>query len=223
MLFLSKLKLLFLVAIIFFTAEAFAQQKKFEDAMKHSLVILDSAKTSSGYKKAAVDFVEIAEREKNEWLPYYYSGICYVLVAMEKKGKETDTWCDKAEFYCNKADSISANNSEVKVLKSMITAARITVHKVQRGQKYGAMALKLADEAIKLNSKNPRAFLQKATIIFHTPEAFGGGAKKAKSHAELALEKFKDYKKESAISPHWGKPRAEKLLKECSAQVSTQK
>lgn len=223
MLLLSKLKSLFFIALFFFVSSVFAQQKKYEDAMKHALIVLDSSKTSLGYKKAAVDFVEIAEREKNEWLPYYYSGICYVLVAMEKKGKETDTWCDKAEFYCNKADSISANNSEVKVLKSMITAARITVHKVQRGQKYGAVALKLADEAIKLNSKNPRAFLQKATIIYHTPEAFGGGSKKAKSHAELAVEKFNAFKKEGTLAPHWGKPRAEKLLKECSAPVASQK
>ncbi len=191
--------------------------------MKYQLAALDTAKGSSEYKQVASGFEQIAEQEKKEWLPYYYTGICYTLIALEKKGKDIDTWCDKAEYFCNKADSISENNSEVKVLKSMIAAARISVHKVQRGQKYGAIALKLADEAIKLNAKNPRAYLQKATIIYHTPEAFGGGAKKAKSHAELAVEKFNSFKKESSITPHWGKPRAEKLLKECLSQATAQK
>jgi len=191
--------------------------------MRFHLAALDTAKGSGEYKKVASGFEQLAEQEKNEWLPYYYTGICYALIALEKKGKDIDTWCDKAEYCCSKADSISENNSEVKVLKSMIAAARISVHKVQRGQKYGAIALKFADEAIKLNTKNPRAYLQKATIIFHTPEAFGGGSKKAKSHAELAVEKFNSFKKESAISPHWGKSRAEKLLKECSSQPASQK
>ena len=223
MLLLSKFKLLFLITFFSFVSTTSAQYKKFEDAMKHPLVILDSSKTSSGFKRAAIDFIEIAHREKNEWLPYYYSGICYVLVAMEKKGKETDTYCDKAELYCNKADSINENNSEVKVLKSMIAAARISVHQVQRGQKYAALAIKLADEAIKLNPKNPRAYLQKATIVYHIPEVFGGGVKKAKPHAELAVEKFNAFKRESFISPNWGKSRAEKLLKECSSALSLSK
>lgn len=191
--------------------------------MKSTVIALDSAKGSAEYKKVASEFEQIAEQEKNEWLPYYYSGICYVLIALEKKGKDTDIWCDKAECFFKKADSLSENNSEVKVLKSMIIAARISVHKAQRGQKYGAMALKLADEAIKLNPKNPRAYLQKATIVYHTPEVIGGGLKKAKPHAELAVEKFNTYKKESFIFPHWGKPRAEKLLKQCCTPAETPK
>jgi tetratricopeptide (TPR) repeat protein len=223
MLSLYKIKALFLVAFFLIASNGFSQHKKYEDAMKHTVAALDSAKGSGEYKKVASGFEQIAEQEKNEWLPYYYSGICYVLVALEQKGKDTDTWCDKAEYFSKKADSLSENNSEVKVLKSMITAARISVHKAQRGQKYGAMALKLAEEAIKLNPKNPRAYLQKATIVYHTPEVFGGGVKKAKPHAELAVEKYNAFKKEGFIMPHWGKSRAEKLLKQCSVPVETPK
>lgn len=223
MLYEAKIKIVFLFVFYLHVLQVNAQYLKFEDAMKHSLMILDSAKTNSGLKKAALDFIEISNKEKKEWLPYYYTGICYVIIAMEKKGKETDKWCDKAEFFSKKADSLNTNNSEIKVLKSMIASARIATQKLQRGQKYAALAMQFADEAIKLNPKNPRAFLQKATIVYYIPEIFGGGAKKAKPHAELAVEKFNTFKRENAISPDWGKSRAEKLLKECLSASSLPK
>jgi len=81
-------------------------------------------------------------------------------------------------MFSRKADSLSKNNSEVMVLKSMIAAARINVNKMQRGQKFGLLASKYAAEAIKLNDANPRAHFVKAKAILNTPIAFGGGKKK---------------------------------------------
>lgn len=197
----------------------FAQTKNYDETMKKNLAVLDNAKDADAFKKAATGFENIAKQEKNDWLSYYYAGVCNTLIAFEKKGKEIDTWCDKAEVLAKKADSLSTQNAEVLVLKSMIAAARIMVHQKQRGQKYGAQANKLAKEALKLEPNNPRAYLQKATVVYFTPEVFGGGAKKAKPHFDTAIEKFKEYKPLNTLAPDWGKERAEKLVKECAGKL----
>ena len=66
--------------------------------------------------------------------------------------------------------------------------------------------------ALKLDSSNPRVYLQKAQTVYYTPESFGGGAKKALPLYEVALEKFKVYKSDNAVMPHWGKDIAEKMI-----------
>ena len=181
--------------------------------MKKNIQLFESAKTPADFIKAANGFEGIALSEKKEWLAFYYAGLCDALAAFEKPSAEIDPLCNKADILAKKADSLSKNNSEVMVLKSMIAAARINVNKAQRGQKYGLMATKFAMEAVKLNDANPRAHFVKAKAILNTPPVLGGGEKKAKPAFELVLEKIKTYKSESSLAPSWGKDETEKELK----------
>lgn len=190
-----------------------AQSASYKENLKKNIALFQSAKTSADFMKAANGFEAMALSEKKEWLPFYYAGLCEVLAAFEKNKKEIDPLCDKAESLTRRADSLSRNNSEVLVLRSMIAAARISVNQAQRGQKYGMAASRFANEAVKLNEANPRAHFVKAQAILYTPPAFGGGEKKAKPVFELAIEKAKAFKPESALYPSWGKEEAEKELK----------
>ena len=205
------------------TLSGIAQSKKYEDAMKKNLALFDSAKKADDYVKIANGFERIALAEKKDWLSNYYAGMCYVLVAFEKAGDDIDTWCDKADGFIRNADSLSKNNSEVFVLKSMSASARIGVNPMLRGQKYGGLSGDYQDAAIKLDAKNPRAYLQKAQGIYFTPEMFGGGAKKAKPIYETAVEKFKTFKPASAIYPDWGKDMAQKQLAEINEKLNEKK
>jgi hypothetical protein len=192
-----------------------SQNKKYHDSMKKNLSILDSAKKEADYLKAANGFERIALAEKKEWLPNYYAGMCYVLIAFDKSPDDIDTWCDKATGFISRADSLSKDNSEICVLQAMCASARIGVNPMARGFQYGSMANDFTKKAIALNENNPRAYFNKGQSIFYTPEAFGGGGKKAKPHFEKAVEKYKIFKPESDIHPNWGKKMAEDLLKKC--------
>jgi hypothetical protein len=205
-------KRLYNLVFIFSAFVGQAQSPHYKEQLKKNVLSFESAKTGNELEKAAADFENLALTEKKQWLPFYYAGLCNALVAFQKSKTEIDAWCDKAESFTRRADSLSKNNSEVLVLKSMITAARINVNKTQRGKKYGALATKLALEAIKLNDANPRAHFVKAQAILNTPPAFGGGEKKAKPVFELVLEKHKTFKPESALHPKWGRQEAEKEL-----------
>lgn len=205
------------LVLVFAPLITVSQSAAYKESFKKDVSLFESAKTASDFIYAANCFEKLAITEKKEWLAFYYAGLCNALAAFEKPQNEIDKWCDKAEAFSRKADSLSKNNSEIFVLKSMIAAARINVNKAQRGQKYGAMATKFAMEAVKLNEANPRALFVKAKAILNTPPALGGGEKKAKPAFELVLEKLKTYKLESSLSPTWGKEETEKELKKINS------
>lgn len=204
----------FLIIVIFMLSESlFSQVTAYSNEFKKSISVLDSAIYTNDFTNAAKSFEKSAVIDKKNWLCFYYAGICNTLIAFNKKGKEIDMYCDKAEKYANIADSLKSNNSEIYVLKSMIAAARINVNAAQRGQKYGAISAKFNVKALSINAENPRAHLQKARAILNTPAAFGGGSKKAKPLFEIAIEKFKTFKPEDLYYPNWGKKEAITELK----------
>ncbi|HRG01108.1 MAG TPA: hypothetical protein PKZ75_08330 [Bacteroidia bacterium] len=198
-----------------------SQSSSFKENLKKDIALFESAKTAGEFIYAANCFEKLAMTEKNQWLPFYYAGLCDVLAAFEKQNKEIDTYCDKAELFARKADSLSKNNSEVMVLKSMIAAARINVNKAQRGQKFGLMASKFAAEALKLDETNPRAHFVKGKAILNTPPTLGGGEKKAKPIFEIVIEKDKTFKALSNLHPSWGRAEAEQEIKKIN--LSTKK
>lgn len=199
--------------------QGFSQEKP---SLAKGLQMLDTAR-NSGFAAAAGQFTQVAKANQKEWLPYYYAALCNVLTAFQKKGKEIDTWCDKADALIAKADSLKGDASEIAVLRSMSASARINVNVLGRGQKYGGQAMSLAEQAIKTNASNPRAYLQKATAIYYTPELFGGGAKKAKPVLETALEKYKTARQAPKTAPSWGYDRAKQLLKDIDQKIKQPK
>ncbi|MCD6016993.1 MAG: hypothetical protein K0S53_114 [Bacteroidetes bacterium] len=204
---------LYILICAFAAFTATAQSVSYKESLKKNIRVFESSNSAPEFIKSANEFETMALSEKKEWLPFYYAGLCNVLAAFQKPKPEIDALCDKAEGLAHKADSLSKNNSEVLVLRSMIAAARINVNQAKRGQKYGMMARKFANEAVKLNDANPRAYFVKAQATLYTPAAFGGGEKKAKPIFELVLEKAKTFKPESNLHPTWGKTEADQELK----------
>ncbi|MES2132823.1 MAG: hypothetical protein V4506_10750 [Bacteroidota bacterium] len=195
---------------------AFGQSQAYKTGLKKYVTQFNAAKSKSEFAKIAPGFETLALSEKKEWLAYYYAGLCHALVAFEASKTEADAICGKGDKLAKLADSLSPANSEIEVLKSMLAAARILVNEKKRGQKYGGLATKHANAAIKLNEANPRGYLLKGRALLYTPEVFGGGSKKAKPVLEKSLEKFKAFKPQAEYYPEWGKEEAEKELKNIS-------
>lgn len=207
-----------ILTAILLVLPAASQTNAYRESLKKGLQVLDSSQGLVALNKAAVLFADAVKADGRKWLGYYYEGLCDVLIAFGKKGKEIDTWCDKAEKLAAHADSLSGNNSEIYVLKSMCASARINANVIGRGQKYGGLASGYAEQALKLNAHNPRAYLQKAMTVYHTPEVFGGGAKRSKPLFEAALAEFEAARPASPADPHWGKEQAQQYLKKLSKQ-----
>lgn len=207
-----------IVLLLIFSLGIFAQNKKYIVQMKKSIAFLDSAKDEAQYLAAASIFEKIAATEKKDWLPVYYAGMAYVLAAYEKEGEDIDKWADKADVCINRADSLSKENSEIYVLKAMCSSSRIMVDPMSRGFMYGKEAYDYSQKAMTLDPNNPRPYANKGQGTFYTPEAFGGGAKKARPYIEKALERYKTFKPQSELHPNWGHKMCEDLLKKCDEQ-----
>lgn len=204
-----------ILAAIFLTVTAFAQNAKYIATMEKNVAALDTTFKNDQLQTLANTFERIASAEKAEWLPNYYAAYCNVNMSYNTKGDAIDTFCDRAEKYLHVADSLNPNNSEIYTLKAQIASARISVNPMSRGQKYGTISGELREKAKELDNTNPRPYYLEGTAYYFTPPMFGGGKDKAKPVFEKAKGMFETFKPASSIAPRWGKNSTEYFLKEC--------
>lgn len=208
-------KLILLTTMVAACFSISAQNKKYLSAMEKNVAELDTTRDGAKLQNLANNFERIAGAEKAEWLPNYYAAYCYVNMTYTTKGDMIDTYCDKADKFISKADSMMPNNSEVYTLKAQIASARISVNPMTRGQKYGTESAELREKAKELDKTNPRPYYLEGTAYFYTPPMFGGGKDKAKPAFEKAKKMFEEFKPASTIAPNWGKRSTEYFLREC--------
>jgi hypothetical protein len=213
----KKKMTLSLVAIVCATL-CFAQPNpapatKFEKAVLDNLAILDTATSPGTFMVLANSFDRIAQAEKKEWIPFYYTAYTYVIMAMNTPDNaQKDMLADKAEEYLKKAGELSPNNSEISCLHAMIVSARILVDPMNRWQTLSSEAAAHLSTAKALDPTNPRPALLEANTKLRTPEALGGGKQAAKPIIEEAIKKFEAFKPANSLSPNWGKKQALRLL-----------
>lgn len=189
-----------------------AQREKYEAAMTELAGVLQNE-----YEKSILPEINKMERvanaESKEWLPQYWVAFGLIKESFTTTNTaEKDVLLDKAEEYIKKAETLSPKNAEIEVLKANFSSGRLLVDPMGRWQKYGALFEQHLAEAAKLDPTNPRVDYLKATNLFHTPEAFGGGKDKAKPYFESSLKKFETFKLPNSYSPSWGKIESEYFL-----------
>ena len=132
----------------------------------------------------------------------------------ETENAKKDQYLDQAQKYLDQAMLIEQNESELYLLQGFLYPSRINIYPMNRGMKYVAVMNKSLDKALEINPDNPRVYYLRATMMQHTPEAYGGGAAKALPLYLTAEEKFRVFKPKTAISPNWGKEINDAGLKE---------
>jgi hypothetical protein len=217
-------KTIILSLAIFIATITFAQTEKNEKyigAMKVNIELIDMAfskpEATNAFIELANNFERIANKEKTQWLPFYYAALCRVNYSyMQKDASGNDAIAEYATKLINKADSLMPNNSEISCIKSMIASMQMMVNPQQRWGQYGPISQKAMAAAMQQDPTNPRPYMLKGQGLKFTPEAFGGGCKTALEHLKTATEKFTTFKPASDIAPNWGKSYTETLVKECA-------
>ena len=213
----KKFMLSILSAVIFFASAM--SQTAFESAMKANISQLDTVSSAEELINLANNFERIGNAEKTKWQPFYYAAYCYTALAFLSPDKtKIDPLADKAEAILQQAASIEKNNSEINCLFAMINSCRLTVDPMGRFPVKGQEIQMQLAKAKQENAENPRIYLLEARIQLRTPEGLGGGKKVAKESAELAVQKFKDFKPGNSIAPNWGSQQAKSLLEKINAQ-----
>lgn len=200
-------KLLSIAAFCFlaFTVQAQQGNEKFVKAMEKALSGLDSLSTAEQWLAASNNFERIAQKETKEWLPAYYVAFCQTMAFnMSKDATMYELFAKRAEEFINKADALSPDNSEIYVLKSMISGLFIRINPMVNGQKYGPVAGMQLEKAKQLDPENPRAYMQEGATLLFTPPQWGGDKVKAKATLQTASTKYDAFKPQSSIHPNWG-------------------
>lgn len=204
-------KIIFFAAVLFVSMGVLAQNEKYLKAMQANVAGLDTIRSAQGWTEVGNNFQRIADAEKTQWLPYYYTALSTVMsgyfqgtVNQSPNPDVTDPLADKAEAALNKAEALSKDNSEIFIVKKMIATLRMTADPMNRWQTYGPQAEEALKRAKSLNPENPRVYLLEGQDKFYTPEQFGGSKSVAKTLFEESVKKFESFKPESAIHPQWG-------------------
>jgi hypothetical protein len=198
-----------IVTIAFFIAPFITKatnDERFMQAMGQTLMELGKANDASALQEVANKFERIASSETSEWLPNYYAGLCYNIMATKQKdGAEIDKYLDKSDTFIEKLSKQNVTSSdEVEVLKAQNYMMRISVDGQARFMKYGSAFEGAIAKAKEINPENPRAYALKAQMTYYTPVQFGGGAEKACPEVKEAIAKFTNFKPTSPIAPTWG-------------------
>lgn len=209
------MKKLFFAIVLFIGVSNFAQTA-YEKAMTEKIAKVESHSTPDDFTALSNDFTRIGDKEKTQWLPYYYAAFSSIQkgrMAMQKGETTTlDGFADEAQKSLDKASALSKDNPEILILQKMIHGLRMMVNPQQRFMTEGMLAADALSKAEKLDPENPRITLMKAEDIYFTPEQFGGSKTKGLELFQKSLDQFDAYKVKTALDPNWGKAEAEYFI-----------
>lgn len=209
-------KLLILLIAAFSLQYAFAQSAMYQQKMKETLMLMDSAKSTQDLQEVSAQFERIGDMEKTQWLPYYYAALAQVNIGWRDQNIDKDKLADKTKAIIAKAEAIE-KNAELYILLNMTATQQMMVDPQNRWMTYGAEGSKALENAKNADPNNPRIYYLEGMSLFNTPPAFGGGKDKAKPVFEKAVQLFKSFQPQSSLHPKWGEKIAEEMLAKCSS------
>ena len=205
-----------LLSLFLFVGITVIAQTSFEKAMTEKVAQVEQQKTADEFTALANDFKRIGDKEKTQWLPYYYAAFSTIqkgrLAMRDGKMAELDAIATEAQKSLDLATNLNKDNAENLILQKMIHSLKMMVDPQSRFMSEGMLAKEALEKAEKADPTNPRISLLKAEDTYFTPEQFGGSKTKGLELFQKSLDQFKVYKPKSTLDPNWGKGEAEYVL-----------
>jgi hypothetical protein len=208
-------KLIVILSIMLFYISVNAQT--FEASLSAALSQFERNDTLQNKLNAANRIDLITNQWSDKWPAHYYSAYSKIVLSyLLQDEKQRDAFIDKAQIEIAEVKKLKGvAEDEILVMEAYAANARLSVNSRNRWKKQGAIFDAKLEEAKKLNAANPRIYFLKGQSIFHTPKAFGGGARKALPFFEKAESYFQNEAKDKLEMPHWGSYRNAFYINEC--------
>jgi hypothetical protein len=179
------------------------QTADWKQSLQEEIRQLEATQDFGRWQQGAEKLGQLTAAHPGEWLLQYYTGWVYTQSSFKAPQGQAEPTTDKAEPYVKKALALQPDNTETLTLMAYWLSSRINA-KHSRGVSLGPDSRNYSDKAIAADSANPRAYLMKALVIYHTPALFGGGKKKAAPIVEEAGQRFAEFKPKDELAPRWG-------------------
>ena len=197
------------------TVSIFAQTT-FDKIMTEKIAKIDQSKTPEDFTALSNDFTRIGDKEKTQWLPYYYAAHTSIEkgrnLMMTGKMDQLDAIATEAQTALDKAAELSKDNAEILILQKMIHGLKMMVDPQARFMSEGMLGAEALSKAAKLDPENPRITLLKAEDVYYTPEQYGGSKAKGLELFQKAKDQFVAYQPKTALHPNWGKGEVDYFL-----------
>ena len=207
-------KLLFAMCLM--TGIIAFSQTAYDKVMTEKIASIEKHQTADEFTALANDFKRIGDKEKTQWLPYYYAAFSTIqkgrMAMREGKVADLDPIAADAQKSLDLAMDLSKDNAENLILQKMIHGLKMMVNPQERFMSEGMLAADALSKAEKIDAENPRLTLMKAEDTYYTPEQFGGSRARGLELFQKSLDQFKVYKTKSALDPNWGKGEAEYFI-----------
>ncbi len=191
-------------------------QTAYDKVMTEKIASIEKHQTADEFTALANDFKRIGDKEKTQWLPYYYAAFSTIqkgrMAMREGKVADLDPIAAEAQKSLDLAMDLNKDNAENLILQKMIHGLKMMVDPQARFMSEGMLAADALSKAEKIDAGNPRITLMKAEDTYFTPEQFGGSKARGLELFQKSLDQFKIYKTKSALDPNWGKGEAEYFL-----------
>ncbi|MCZ2084715.1 MAG: hypothetical protein LC112_10630 [Flavobacteriales bacterium] len=201
------MKKLFLTMLLLATVSIFAQTT-FEKVMTEKIAKMEQSKTPEDFTALSNDFIRIGDKEKTQWLPYYYAAHTSIEKgrSLMRTGQvsDLDAIAAEAQTYLDKAAELSKDNAEVLILQKMIHGLKMMVDPQSRFMSEGMLGADALSKAEKIDPDNPRITMLKAEDTYYTPEQFGGSKAKGLELFQKAKDQFAVYQPKTVLYPNWG-------------------
>ncbi len=195
-----------------FAKQDFETYKEAILELKSELKAADSAWKESLFISANAKAERIMEVTPSDhfYLTHYYIGYINWRLGIVVRGEDTDENKDKAGEYLKKAQEhleksieLKEDFAESRLLLSSVYGNRIGLNAFL-GMFLGSKASSEINQALELDSDNPRVHLEFARNQFFTPRMFGGSLERALEAFSTSIEKYKTYKIKNELYPVWG-------------------
>jgi len=208
-------RIIITLTVLLSTQFVFAQSK-YDAAMEKGIDEVYKASSPEAFQASANFFERVSNAEKEQWLPNYYAAYALIMKGFFGASPEQQNALSlKADEFLAKAEAISQNNSEISVLRSMVLVLQMQADQ-SKAMTLGPQATMVVQKAIQQDTTNPRAYMQLAQMLYHTPTAFGGGKEPGLKALYKSIDAFSNHKPTAKYMPMWGEAYALKLKEDWS-------
>jgi hypothetical protein len=181
--------------------------------LESAVMQFNQANNPNSYKQLYLQFEQLYNVDKTNWLIPYYAGMTKSIMCLLKMG-DRDALANDALLWVARAKAIEVND-EIYCAESLAYTAKMSVNPALRWFTYEGKIKNTLSLAKKLNPSNPRAYILEANIQQKLPFIFGGGCKSAKPLIQKAELFISNQNRANSIEPSWGIQSLVKLKKAC--------
>lgn len=146
-------KLFFTFALTFLAVFVLAQTP-YEKTMTEKIAKVTASQNADELTALANDFLRIGDKEKTQWLPYYYAAFATIqkgrALMMGSDKSQLDSIADQAQTYIDKAKAISGDNAEFYILEKMVHGIKMMVDPMSRFMTEGSLGAEALAKAEQL-------------------------------------------------------------------------